>query len=134
MSKYLDRAHEIRAIVEPHHNCTQSVLMSFTQSLNLDDETAYKIGVAFGAGMKSGLVCGVITGGLMALGLFGVDDQPTTQMLISDFKEKHSNMINCADLLRANSEAGGQRKPHCDALVYEMVEYVENILKERGLV
>ena len=134
MSKYLDRAHEIRVIVEPHHNCTQSVLMSFTQSLNLDDETAYKIGVAFGAGMKSGLVCGVITGGLMALGLFGVDDQPTTQKLISDFKEKHSNMINCADLLRANSEAGGQRKPHCDALVYEMVEYVENILKERGLV
>ena len=134
MSKYLDRAHEIRAIVEPHHNCTQSVLMSFTQSLNLDDETAYKIGVAFGAGMKSGLVCGVITGGLMALGLFGVDDQLTTQKLISDFKAKHSNMINCADLLRANSEAGGQRKPHCDALVYEMVEYVENILKERGLV
>ena len=134
MSKYLDRAHEIRAIVEPHHNCTQSVLMSFTQSLNLDDETAYKIGVAFGAGMKSGLVCGVITGGLMALGLFGVDDQPTTQKLISDFKARHSNMINCADLLRANSEAGGQRKPHCDALVYEMVEYVENILKERGLV
>ena len=84
--------------------------------------------------MKSGLVCGVITGGLMALGLFGVDDQPTTQKLISDFKARHSNMINCADLLRANSEAGGQRKPHCDALVYEMVEYVENILKERGLV
>lgn len=134
MSKYLDRAHEIRAIVEPHHNCAQSVLMSFTQSLNLDDETAYKIGVAFGAGMKSGLVCGVITGGLMVLGLFGVDDQETTQKLIKDFKEKHSNMIDCADLLRVNSEAGGQRKPHCDALVYEMVEYVENILKERGLV
>ena len=89
MSKYLDRAHEIRAIVEPHHNCTQSVLMSFTQSLKLDDETAYKIAVAFGAGMKSGLTCGVITGGLMVLGLFGVDDQPTTQKLISDFKEKY---------------------------------------------
>ena len=82
MSKYLDRVKEIRAIVEPHHNCTQSVLMSFTQSLNLDDETAYKLAVAFGAGMKSGLVCGVITGGLMVLGLFGVDDQNTTQKLI----------------------------------------------------
>ena len=132
MSKYLDRAHEIRAIVEPHHNCTQSVLMSFTQSLNLDDETAYKIAVAFGAGMKSGLLCGVITGGLMVLGLLREDDQPTTQKLISDFKAKHSGMLNCADLLKANSDAGGQRKPHCDALVYEMVEYVENILKERG--
>ncbi len=132
MSKYLERAHEIRAIEEPHHNCAQSVLMSFTQSLNMDDETAYKLGAAFGAGMKSGLVCGVITGGLMLLGLFGVDDNPTTQKLISDFKAKHADMVNCADLLRANTAAGGTRKPHCDGLVYEMVEYVENILKERG--
>ena len=132
MSKYLDRAKEFRAIVEPHHNCTQSVLMSFTQSLKLDDETAYKIAVAFGAGMKSGITCGVITGGLMVLGLFDVDDQPTPQKLVADFKAKHSDMINCADLLKANSAAGGQRKPHCTALVYEMVEYVENILKERG--
>ncbi len=132
MSKYLDRAKEIRAIVEPHHNCTQSVLMSFTQSLNLDDETAYKIAVAFGAGMKSGITCGVITGGLMVLGLFDVDDQPTTQKLVADFKAKHNQMLDCADLLKANAAAGGTRKPHCDALVYEMVEYVENILKERG--
>ena len=132
MSKYLERAHEIRAIENPHHNCAQSLLMSFTQSLNLDDQTAYKLTAAFGAGMKSGLVCGVITGALMVLGLFDVDDQPTTQKLIADFKQRHTNMVDCADLLRANAEAGGQRKPHCDALVYEMVEYVENILKERG--
>ena len=132
MSKYLDRAKEIRAIVEPHHNCTQSVLMSFTQSLNLDDETAYKIAVAFGAGMKSGITCGVITGGLMVLGLFDVDDQATTQKLVADFKTKHNQMLDCADLLKANAAAGGTRKPHCDALVYEMVEYVEKVLKEKG--
>ena len=132
MSKYLERAREIRAIETPHHNCTQSVLMSFTQSLKIDDETAYKIATAFGGGMKSGITCGVITGGLMVLGLFGVDDQPTTQKLISDFKAKHSDMIDCADLLKANSAAGGQRKPHCDALVYEMVEYIEKVLKEKG--
>ena len=132
MSKYLDRAHEIRAIVEPHHNCTQSVLMSFTQSLNLDDETAYKIAVAFGGGMKSGITCGVITGGLMTLGMFGVDDPETTQKLINDFKARHNNMIDCVDLLKVNAANGGQKKPHCDALVYEMVTYVEELLKEKG--
>ena len=132
MSKYLERAKEIRAIVEPHHNCAQSVLMSFTQSLNLDDETAFKLATAFGGGMKSGITCGVIVGGLMVLGLFGVDAPADTQALIKVFKEKHSNMIDCAELLRANAEAGGQRKPHCDALVYEMVQYVENVLKEKG--
>ena len=132
MSKYLERAQEIRAIETPHHNCTQSVLMSFTQSLNLDDETAYKIGSAFGAGMKTGSVCGAVTGALMVLGLFDAEDPQTTQKLISDFKKRHSDMLDCADLLRACTQAGGQRKPHCDGLVYEMVEYVENILKERG--
>ncbi len=132
MSKYLDRAKEIRAIVEPHHNCTQSVLMSFTQSLNLDDQTAFKIATAFGGGMKSGITCGVITGGLMVLGLFDVDDPATTQKLVKDFRDRHADMINCSDLLRENAKKGGTRKPHCDALVFEMVQYVENILKERG--
>ncbi len=132
MSKYLDKAKEIRAIVEPHHNCTQSVLMSFTQSLNLDDKTAFKIATAFGGGMKSGITCGVITGGLMVLGLFDVDSPEDTQALVKFFREKHAQMIDCADLLKANAAAGGTRKPHCDALVYEMVEYVEKVLKEKG--
>ncbi len=132
MSKYLERAKEIRAIEVPHHNCAQSVLMSFTQSLKLDDETAYKIAVAFGGGMKSGITCGVIVGGLMTLGLFDVDDMETTQKVINDFKTRHNQMIDCKDLLKANAAAGGQKKPHCDALVYEMVQYVEEILKEKG--
>lgn len=132
MSKYLDRAKEIRAIVEPHHNCAQSVLMSFTQSLNLDDETAFKIATAFGGGMKSGITCGVITGGLMVLGLFDVNAPEDTQALVKYFQSRHSDMLNCADLLKANAAAGGTRKPHCDALVYEMVEYVEKVLKEKG--
>ena len=132
MSKYLERAKEIRAIEVPHHNCAQSVLMSFTQSLKLDDETAYKIAVAFGGGMKSGITCGVIVGGLMTLGLFDVDDMETTQKVINDFKTRHNQMIDCKDLLKANAAAGGQKQPHCDALVYEMVQYVEEILKEKG--
>ena len=132
MSKYLERAKEIRAIVEPHHNCAQSVLMTFNKDAGVSDELAYKMGACFGLGMKTGGTCGVITGALMVLGLFGVDDQPTTQKLISDFKARHSDMIDCSDLLRACTAAGGQRKPHCDALVFEMVEYVEKILIERG--
>ena len=132
MSKYLERAKEIRAIETPHHNCAQSVLMSFTQSLKLDDETAYKITTAFGGGMKCGITCGVITGGLMVLGLFGIDDPADTQALVKFFQGRHNDMLNCADLLKANAAAGGTRKPHCDARVYEMVDYVENILKEKG--
>lgn len=132
MSKYLERAKEIRAIAEPHHNCAQSVLMAFNQLHKLDDDTAWKLAAAFGGGMKCGITCGVITGGLMVLGLEGVDDPSITQKLVKDFRALHSDMIDCADLLRANAAAGGTRKPHCDALVYEMVEYVEKVLAEAG--
>ena len=132
MSKYLERAKEIRAIVEPHHNCAQSVLMSYNKDAGVSDELAYKMGACFGLGMKSGETCGVVTGALMVLGLFGVDDNETTKHLVDFFKGKHDGMINCADLLRVNAEHGGERKPHCDALVYEMVDYVEGILKEKG--
>lgn len=128
MSEYLEKAKKIRAIVEPHHNCAQSVLMSFTDLLQIDDETAYKVGACFGAGMKSGSTCGVITGGLMVLGLLGIDDPDTTRKFISDFKEKHNGMIDCAALLRVNAEQKIEKKVHCDNLVYETVEMIEQII------
>jgi len=132
MSKYLDRAHEIRAIVEPHHNCTQSVLMSFNRETSISDEQAYKIGAHFGGGMKTGSVCGVITGALMTLGLFDLDSPAITQGVFNFFKEKHNDEVMCAALLKANAATGGDKKAHCDALVYEMVEYVESVLKANG--
>ena len=41
-------------------------------------------------------------------------------------------MLECADLLRRNKELGGERKPHCDALVFEVVELVEKLLRKAG--
>ena len=104
----MERAREIRAIETPHHNCAQSVLMTFSKSLKMDDETAYKLCAAFGSGMKSGITCGAVTGALMVLGLFGLESPEETQKLIKTFREKHADMINCSDLLRANAAAGAQ--------------------------
>ena len=41
-------------------------------------------------------------------------------------------MLDCADLLRRNKELGGEKKPHCDGLVFECVSLVEKILREQG--
>ena len=41
MSKYLERAKEIRAIVEPHHNCAQSMLLTFNKDAGVSDELAF---------------------------------------------------------------------------------------------
>ena len=128
MGIYLDRAKELRAITDPHYNCTQSVLMPFAERFGMDEETAARLGVNFGGGMKTGSVCGVITGALMVLGLAGYDKPSDAAGFIRRFRENHDGLTMCADLLRVNKENGGIKKAHCDALVYEAVEILENIL------
>ena len=109
-----------------------SLSMQFLTALGIDDETAFKTGACFGGGMKCGSTCGVVTGGLMVLGLLGIDDVDTTRKFVSDFKNRHAGMLDCADLLKANAQKGLERKPHCDKLVYEAVEEIEKIMAAAG--
>lgn len=133
MSKYLERAKTLRAIVTPHYNCAQTVVLSFTPDLGVTDEMGLRFAANFGAGMKVASVCGAMTGGLMALGLYGVEDPQSVGEYFRRLKENHEGMILCADLLRKNKELGREKKPHCDAMVYECVTLVEEMLRERGL-
>ena len=128
MGKNLEKAKEIRAIIDPHHNCAQSVLMSFSDDLELNRKTAYQIGSCFGSGMKCGSTCGAITGALMVMGLLGLDSAEITQKFFRDFKQKHNGFIDCKDLLAENAKTGTSKKTHCDALVFEAVEYIEKLI------
>ncbi len=129
---YLARARELRAIVTPHYNCAQSVLLPFAEDLGMNEETVMRIGVHFGAGMKMGSVCGAVTGGLMALGLAGLDDAKIANEFCRKIRNNHEGMLDCKDLLKANAQQGGDKKAHCDAMVYEAVEAVCQILEENG--
>ena len=129
MSKYLDKAKELRAITEPHYNCGQSVVIPFAEDAGLTPEQAFGICANFGGGLKRGSACGAITGGLVVLGLFGID-QPSRYY--QALRANHEGLLDCADLLQKNKEMGGERKPHCDALVFECVTLVEQILRENG--
>lgn len=132
MSKYVERAKELRAIVEVHYNCAQSVVVPFAKDAGISEEAAMKISANFGSGMKRASVCGAITGGLMVLGLFEVDDPKTIGEYYSRLKLNHEGYLDCADLLRINKEKGKEKKPHCDEMVYECVALVEQILKSKG--
>lgn len=132
MGKHLERAKELRAITKIHYNCAQSVICSFEDLTGLDDTLSRKIGANFGAGMKRGGTCGAITGGLLTLGLLGIDDAPTIAAYHKHFLDNHQGCLECADLLRINKEHGGEKKPHCDAMVYEAVSYIEDLLEKQG--
>lgn len=129
MSKYLEKAKELRAIVTPHYNCGQSVVLPFAAEAGLTEAQALGICANFGGGLKRGAACGAITGGLVVLGLFGIDNPAEYYQAL---RASHDGMLECAELLRRNQELGGERKPHCDAMVFECVRLVEQLLRENG--
>ncbi len=133
MSIYLERAKKLRACTERHYNCAQSVLVPFADVLGIAEETLFKMGANFGAGMRTGSVCGAVTGALMVLGLAGVEDAGTVQELFGKVREHHDGATDCKDLLRINKEKGGDRHAHCDNMVYELLGLTEQILEERGI-
>ena len=127
--EHMELARTLRANTEVHYNCCQSVLVTFAQEMGLTQEQAYALGTFFNSGMRHGSVCGALSGALMVLGMTGCEEKQASALL-QQFKAAHCT-TNCAELLKAAHDRGEERKPHCDALVYEMVTAVEAILAQR---
>ncbi len=136
MSKYTDLAMERRSRFTPEgrpvYNCCQAVVSVFAQDAGYDEESCMKAATFFRGGMQMGSVCGAITGSLMALGLAGIDEAETLNGLYRKIRESHDGMVDCKDLLRANAERGGEKIPHCNAMIRECIGYVEDILRAKG--
>ena len=136
MSKYTDMAMERRNCLTPEGrpawNSCQAVVSVFAQDAGYDEDTCMKAATYFRGGMQMGSVCGAVTGSLLALGLSGVDDPQAANDLIRKVRSNHNGMISCRDLLRINAENGGEKMPHCNAMIRECIGYVEEILKAKG--
>ena len=136
MSKYTDLAMERRSQFmpdgRPAWNCCQAVVSVFAQDAGYDEDACMKAATYFRGGMQMGSVCGAITGSLLALGLAGVDDARAANDLIRRVRENHNGMIECRELLRVNAENGGEKMPHCNAMIRECVGYVEEALRTKG--
>ena len=132
MSKYIARAKELRAIVTPHYNCGQAVLLPFTEEMGLPNDLVMRFAANFGGGMKTGALCGAVAGGVTALALHGLSTPEDTAAYYARVRETHSESIDCKLLLQRNAEAGNEKKPFCDGLVYECVSIVEDMLRKAG--
>ncbi len=131
-SEFLSRAKELRADTTRHYNCAQSVFIPFAEAKGMDTETAFAVADNFGAGMRVADCCGGITGALMALGIYGMNDPKMVTDYFRTMKRCHGGHADCASLLAANAAKGLPKKPHCDAMVFENVKMVEEILKSAG--
>ena len=128
----MERRKELNADGKPAWNCCQAVVSVFAEDAGYDEDACMKAATYFRGGMQIGSVCGAITGSLMALGFAGLDDAQVSNDLIRRVRENHGGMIQCKDLLRANAENGGEKMPHCNAMIRECIGYVEEILREKG--
>ena len=93
------------------YNCSQAVLLAFTEECEIDEKMALKISSSFGGGMgRLREVCGAVTGMFMVAGLlYGYSDPKENtskashyekiQSLATMFKEE-TNSIVCKDLVR----------------------------------
>ena len=123
----IEKCKALRADAAVHYNCCQAVLIPFAAEMGVTEEQAFKMGAHFGSGMRHGSTCGAITGALMVLGMLGYGEQAATAMLRKVREERGA--LDCANLLRISAEAGIPRKTHCDGIVCEMVQVVEDIIK-----
>ena len=136
MSKYTESAMERRRLSpetgKPMCNCCQAVVSVFAQDAGYSEESAMKAATFFRGGMQMGSVCGAITGGLMALGLAGLDDPVTCNIFVRTLSERHGGLVNCKDLLRENVRSSSEKLPHCNAMICDSITVVEDLLLKAG--
>ena len=123
---HMEKAQALRADTTVHYNCAQAVLIPFAAEMGVTEAQACAMGAHFGSGMRHGSTCGAITGALMVLGMLGYDEKTATTLLRT-VREGHG-ALDCATLLRTSHEAGIPRKAHCDGIVFELLQAVEDIL------
>ena len=118
----------LRASTGVHYNCAQSVVLPFAGDMGMDREQLYSLALNFGGGMGCGGTCGAMIGALIALGGLGLPQEKRLD-LIRKFRTAHGT-IDCATLLKAAHQRGEERKPHCDRMVRQCVDFV---CQETGL-
>lgn len=134
-------------MLKDNFSCSQAVLEVFCDDFGVDIMTARKLSAMFGGGLKRGGVCGVLTGGLMVLGLkYGQtipNDMvtkgaagPIAREFVSRFSAK-GHCMDCEKLLGVNSstpEGAAFVKEHdlhrvvCAGLVKDAIEILEDML------
>lgn len=130
MNKHVEKAKQLREAQPMEHNCTQAILCAYAQEIGMNEEMAATLGCHFGRGMRCGETCGVITGGLMVLGALGLSHPETASKFRNAIAKNHDGMTDCVDLLRANADSGISNREHCNQMIYEGIERIDEILKE----
>ncbi len=135
-------------------NCSQSVVMAFSDLLDIDEKTLMRLSLPFGSGTgRMRLMCGALNGAFTVLGLlYGDCDGRKTynkdemyglvQKIRDRFKERHGTIM-CGALLSGVNvstapvsdvrDATYYKKRPCPNFVYDTVEILEEFIDSHGI-
>lgn len=128
MSKYIDRAIELRADTSFHCNCAQAVIIPFLENSIPKDELL-KVFSNYGRGMRIKGLCGAVSGGVTVLGYFGINDDEILNEFYERAKEALGGYLDCKDLLPLNPDNSKGNRPYCNTLIFKTIEIVEDMLQ-----
>ena len=120
-------------------NCAQSVIVSFADILNIDEETALRIASGFGGGM-GGMqkTCGAVTGAFIIIGFlrgkYKVEDEKAkeiTNNLIQEFTNKFVYLygsIDCKELINynLNTKEGKEQAIEADVFNKKCTNFIKH--------
>lgn len=110
-------------------NCAQSVLLALEDYTGLSPEIAQKVASGFGGGVRSGEICGCVTGGVMALGMRTAQSETAelTKELVAAFADEHG-CVRCADLQK---KYGG--KTNCENMIAASPDMTIKVFSAHGI-
>ena len=130
--KSMDIKEKATKLHQSGFNCAQSVLNACGDYTGLDENTALAISAGFGGGVRSGEICGAISGAVMTIGLTQVKDPADpktkakiaalTKELVNSFREKYG-CVRCIELKKA--------KKSCDELIAFASQMAEEIIRNK---
>jgi len=151
-NKKMNRSEKAKDSFNYGFNCSQSVFAAFAPALGISEDDCLRIATPFGGGMgRQQLVCGAVTGALMAIGAMkgkALHDPESkkqetyllTQEFCEAFIKKHGS-LNCRDLLMGLNMRDpeenrkikelGLSETHCLRYVEDAVIITEELLRLR---
>ena len=131
MNQHVDKAMELRNEMPLVNNCAQTIMRVYADELGMNEEQAAAIGCNFGGGMKCAGSCGAITSGLMVLGAMGIDSPKVVGEYRKRMAGMHDGLTDCAALLQENARKGGEKKVHCDNMIKESIELIDELTENK---
>ena len=122
---------EARRIHGCGYNCAQSVFCACGKYTGLDDKSSLAISAGFGGGVRSGEICGAISGAVMALGYLKAHEDPSAPAVK---QEVAALARDCVDSFRGQygcvrCEELKQAGVNCGELIEFCAQYVEDQIK-----